>query len=443
MIGPVQYARSEDDVTLAYRIVGEGEVEAIFVPGILSHIEIVLEEPGMRRFFERLGGFCRMVLFDRRGQGMSDQLPDEFSIEQEVSDLLTVLDAAGFERTAVVGYTGGAQLACQFAAMYPERTRALVMYAPIIRTMAAPDYPWASQPDERAERFAAQSNAWGTGSNLHLIAESLADDERVRDWLGRVERGALSPGTLRRMIEYQSTVDVRDVLAEISVPTLITHRTEDLIIDVRHARYAAEHIAGAKLVELPGRDNLVSAGDSESLIGEFEEFLTGGRRGGVQRAMLTVLFTDIVDSTGHAARLGDARWRDLLHAQERAVREVVTRFDGVVVKTIGDAFLITFDGPPSSALRCACAVVEAVRPLGLELHVGLHTGECEIIGDDVGGMAVHIASRVAHLAEAGEILASGTAYGTVVGGGFDFEWRGDHELKGVPGRWPIFLLNHA
>jgi class 3 adenylate cyclase len=225
------------------------------------------------------------------------------------------------------------------------------------------------------------------------------------------------------------------------VPTLVLHRTEDPLIDVRHSRYIAEHLPNAKLVELAGRDNLPSAGDSEAIVGETEEFLTGGRTDGVQRAMLTVLFTDIVDSTGHAARMGDSRWRDLLHSQERAVREVVERFGGFVVKTIGDAFLITFDGPPSSALRCARAVVEAVRPLGLELHVGLHTGECEIIGEDVGGMAVHIAARVAHLAEPGQILASGTAYGTVVGSGLDFRWLGDHDLKGVPGHWPIFALN--
>jgi class 3 adenylate cyclase len=244
------------------------------------------------------------------------------------------------------------------------------------------------------------------------------------------------------MIDYQETVDARGVLGDINVPTLAVHRTDDPLIDVRHSRYVAEHVPGAKLVELPGADHLPSSGDSEALLGELEEFLTGGRSsGGVQRAMLTVLFTDIVDSTGHAARMGDGQWRDLLAHQERDVREVVERHNGNVVKTIGDAFLIVFDGPPSSALRCARAIVDCVRALGLELHVGLHTGECEIIGDDVGGMAVHIASRVAGLAEPGEILASGTAYGTVVGSGLDFEFKGSHELKGVPGVWPIFALN--
>ena len=440
MVGPVEYARN-GDVTLAYRTIGTGETDVVFVPGILSHVEIVLEEPGMARFFDRLGDFARVIIFDRRGTGMSDQLPDGFTLEEDAGDIATVMDAAGSERAAVLGYTGGGALAVQFAAMFPERCQALMLYAPVIRTMAAPDYEWASQPGERAARFAAQSDAWGTGSILPLVSPSRADDERLRSWLGRMERGSLSPGTLRRMIDYQEGVDARPVLGDIEVPTVIVHRTDDQLINVRHSRYAAEHIPGAKLVELPGADNLPSAGDAEALLGEFEEFLTGGRSGGVQRAMLTVLFTDIVDSTGHAARLGDSAWRDLLADQERVVREVVERFGGDVVKTIGDAFLIVFDGAPSSALRCARQIVDAVRPLGLELHVGLHTGECEIIGQDVGGMAVHIASRVAHLADAGEILASGTAYGTVVGSGLDFTFKGSEVLKGVPGMWPIFALN--
>jgi pimeloyl-ACP methyl ester carboxylesterase len=441
VVGPVQYARS-DGVTLAFRTIGDGDVDLLFVPGILSHIEIVLEEPGMARFFDRMGDFARVIIYDRRGTGMSDQLPDDFTLEQDAADIACVLNAAGSERAVLLGYTGGGALAAQFAAMYPERCRALILYAAIIRTMAAPGYEWASQPEERAERFALQTDEWGNGTVLPLVTPSRADDERLRTWLGRMERGSLSPGTLRRMIDYQEGVDARGILGDISVPTLVVHRTDDGLIDVRHSRYAAEHIPGARLVELPGNDNLPSAGDAEALLGEFEEFLTGGRsHGGVQRAMLTVLFTDIVDSTGHAARLGDSAWRDLLESQERVVRDVVGRFGGEIIKTIGDAFLIVFDSAPSGALRCARAIVEAVRPLGLELHVGLHTGECEIIGQDVGGMAVHIASRVAHLAKAGEILASGTAYGTVVGSGLDFDFKGSHELKGVPGTWPIFALN--
>ncbi len=442
MEATVRYARSGDG-TLAFRVLGSGPIDLVFVPGILSHVEVVMEEPGLARFFDRLAAFSRVILFDRRGSGMSDPLPDDFTLEQEAEDVRAVLDAAGSERVAALGYANGGALAVQFAALYPERCRALLFYAPIIRTMAAPGYEWASDAEERAERLRTMTERWGTGSNLHLIAESRAGDERVRAWLGRLERLSLSPGAFRRMSEYQATVDARHLLADINVPTLVLHRTDDRLIDPRHSRYLAEHVPGARLVELPGVDNLPSAGDTDALTGEVEEFLTGGRRGGMQRAMLTVLFCDVVDSTGHAARLGDAGWRDLLAAHERAVRAVVARFGGHVVKTIGDAFLITFAGAPSTALRCARAVLDAAPPLGLELHAGLHTGECEIVGDDVGGMAVHIAARVAALAGPGEILASGTAYGTVVGSGLTFEFRGDHELRGVPGRWPLFALTSS
>ena len=361
----------------------------------------MLEEPGLRRMLERMGSFSRLIVFDRRGSGMSDPLPDDFTLEQECGDVNVVLDAAGSERTALFGYTGGGALAAAVRGALPGALPG----ADLLRRRSSARWrrPGTSGPRRcrsARERFAAQSNAWGTGSILPMVAASMADDERMRSWLGRMERASLSPGSLRRMIDYQETVDARAALPEINVPTLVMHRTDDPLIDVRHSRYIAENLPGARLVEFPGSDDLPSAGDSEALLGEMEEFLTGGRRGGMQRAMLTVLFTDIVDSTGHAARLGDSRWRDLLASQEEVVREIVERFGGYVVKTIGDAFLITFDGPPSSGLRCARAVVDAVRPLGLELHVGLHTGECEIIGDDVGGMAVHIASRVAHLADA-------------------------------------------
>jgi pimeloyl-ACP methyl ester carboxylesterase len=441
MEGRTAYARS-GDATIAYRVLGDGPLDFLYIGGMLSHVEVVLEEPGVKRWFERLGEFSRVILFDRRGSGLSDAMPEVLTVEQEIADVDAVLDAVGADRVALNGYATGAGLAVHYAAARPERSRALVLYAPIGRTLNAPDYDWASDPAEREERFAALVDAWGTGSNLETIAPSLGDDDRVRTWLGRLERLSLSPGALQRMAGHLSDIDVRPVLDTINVPTLILHRTDDQLVDVRHSRYLAEHIPGARLVELPGSDNLASVGDTEALAGEIEEFLTGGRRSGtVQRAMLTVLFTDIVDATGHAARLGDGRWRDLLTSQESAVREVIARFGGHEVKTIGDAFLVTFDGAPSSALRCARSIVETVTALGIELRAGLHTGECEIIGDDVGGMAVHIAARVAALAAGGEVLASGTAYGTVVGSGLDFDYRGDFDLKGVPGKWPLFKLN--
>jgi class 3 adenylate cyclase len=352
-----------------------------------------------------------------------------------------VLDAVGADRFAMHGYAGGAPFAIRYAAMHPERCRAMVLYAPMARMLRAPDYEWAATPQERDARFERSVEQWGTGSMLADLAPSVAGDERMRTWLGRLERQSMSPGALRRMADRLAHGDVRDLLATIEVPTLIVHRTGDRLIDIRHSRYLAERIPGARLIELPGQDNLPSVGDTEAIAGEFEAFLTGGRRTGVQRAMLTVLFTDIVDGTGHAARLGDAVWRDLLADHYRVVRETIGRFGGREVKTIGDGFLVTFAGAPSTALRCARALLDAARPLGIALRAGLHTGECEIIGEDIGGMAVHIASRVTALARPDEVLASGTAYGTVVGSGLSFTFRGDHELRGVPGRWPLFALD--
>ena len=442
MVSRTSYARS-GGATLAYRTLGEGPIDVLFIGGMLSHVEVMLEEPGVARWFERFGEFARVTVMDRRGAGLSDPMPERFSHDEELADVTAVVEAAGMDRFAINGYAAGAQLAIQYVAAHPERCRALVLYAPIGRTLAEPGYEWAADPVGRAERFAEVTETWGTGANLEQLAASVADEPRMREWLGRLERLSLSPGALQRMVRHLGEIDVRPLLPTINVPTLLIHRTGDRLIDVRHSRHLAEHIPGAKLVELPGVDNLPSAGDSEAIVGEIEEFLTGGRRAGVHRAMLTVLFTDIVDGTGHAARLGDGAWRDLLAEHDRAVRDIVSRFGGREVKSIGDGFLITFETAPSNALRCARAVVEAVRPLGIHVRAGLHTGECEIIGDDVGGMAVHIAARVAALAGAGEVLASGTAYGTVVGSGLEFAFRGDHELRGVPGRWPLFALETA
>jgi pimeloyl-ACP methyl ester carboxylesterase len=440
--GACKWARS-GDVNIAWRAFGDGPMDLVFTGGFISHIEVVLEEPGVLRFFERLAESTRVILMDRRGSGLSDRPLSGWTIEEEAADLEAVMDAAGSERAVLMSYGPGGQLAVEFAATRPERVLALVLYASTLRNVRDDDFEWASDPEERAQRFADMANNWGSGLNLDLLAPSAVDDERMRDWLGRLERQSMTPSALGLMVQTIASFDVRERLPQIRVPTLIVHRTKDLMIDVRHSRYAAERIPGAQLVELPGEDSLPMVGDTEDLLGEVEEFLTGNRRRGgeLQRSLLTVLFTDIVDATTHAARLGDGRWRDLLAAHDSTVRREIRRYDGHEVKTVGDAFLVTFDGAPSDALRCARAIVAAVRPLGLEIRAGLHTGECEIIGDDVGGMAVHIAARVNALAGAGEVLCSGTAFGTVVGSGLSFEDRGSQPLKGVPGRWPIFALN--
>jgi len=429
------------DTTIAYRVVGDGPTDVVFLPGLISHVEVILESPLLQRFIGRLAAFSRVILVDRRGLGLSDPAGPEVPLETEIGDVLTVLDAVGSERAAILAYAAGGPLAVQTAVAHPERISGLLLYACMFRAMAAEDYDWAMSPQERVTRTEQLLEWWGTGANLDRIAPSQADDARLRDWLGRLERSSASPGRFRHALLRFQAADVRALLEHVRVPTLIVHRTDDQLIDVRHSRYAAARIYGARFVEVPGRDSLPASGDSEVLVGEIEEFLTGGRTGGaVHRDLLTVLFTDIVDATGIASRIGDARWRDLLGEHDSAVRAELARYGGREVKTIGDAFLAVWEGPPSQAVRCASALVDAVLPLGLHLRAGLHTGECERIGGDVGGMAVHIAARVAALAQADEVLASGTTYGTVVGAGIWWDPRGDHELKGVPNRWPLFAL---
>ncbi len=435
------YARA-GDVNIAYSISGAGPVDVVFASGNITHIEHYWEDPSLRRFLERIGSFARLIMYDQRGTGMSDLIAPGAPPDHDVSDLLSVLDAAESERAILFGYITGGPTIVKLATSHPERVSALVFYASISRAVSAPGYEWTHNDEERAQAIENLVEHWGTGHNFDRIAPSNAGDERMREWYARLERLSASPGGMRQLAAAFSDADVRDLLPLLNVPTLVMHRTGDRLIDVQHSRFLAEHIPGARYVELPGDDNLPSAGDSEAILGELEEFVTGGRRGGEsERALLTVLFTDIVDATVRASDLGDKRWRDLLSVHDATVRDLIARYDGLEVKTIGDAFLITFDGAPSRAIRCAGAINAAMYELGLPVRAGLHTGECEIIGDDVGGMAVHIASRVVGLAEPGEVLTSGTTYGTVVGSGLGFEWRGDHELKGVPGRWPIFCLN--
>jgi class 3 adenylate cyclase len=433
------YARN-GDVTLAWTAIGEGPADILFLPGIISHVEHVWEDPGMANFLTRLSSLARVILMDRRGNGLSDPLEGALALEDEVDDVIAVLDAVDSECAVLLGYLTGGPLAIKVAAERPERVRALVLYAAIAQSVAAADEDWTRDARTRAEAFGRMIERWGTGAVLDDLAPSRADDAHLRSWLGRLERLSSSPGEVRRVARSLADFDVRDDLGELRVPTLILHRTGDRLIDVRHSRFLAERIPGARYVELEGVDNMPSVGDTASLLGEIEEFLTGGRRRIVERELLTILFTDIVGSTGHAARLGDAGWRDLLAGHDAVVRREIDRFGGREVKTIGDAFLVAFDGPPSRAVRCAQSLVQELEPLALTVRVGLHTGECEVLGEDVGGMAVHIAARVAALAVPGEVLASGTVYGTVVGAGFRFKDRGTHALRDVPGRWPLFAV---
>ena len=426
------------DVNIAYQVCGDGPVDLLFVSAFISHVEHLWEDPGLARFFTRLTGFARLIVMDRRGSGLSDDGP--LGVEHEIADIRTVLDAAGSERAAVLSYTAGGPLAAMLAARHPERVSALVLYACMLRATRDDDLPWLLSAAERDARFEQILQRWGEGTMIDALAPSAAGDAALKAWFGRLTRLAASPGRMRRLIAALAQIDPRPDLEHIEAPTLVLHRTDDAFMDVRHSREYARRIPGARLVELPGADSLPSVGDSDALLGEIEEFLTGARRGAErERALLTVLFSDIVGSTELVAELGDKRWRDLLSVHESDVRRTLRRFDGRLLQRVGDGFLAVFDGAPSRAVRCARALRDDVA--GVHVRIGLHTGECEVIGNEIAGMAVHIAARIGALAEGGEILVSGTTYGTIVGAGLDFDYRGEHRLKGVPGRWPVFALN--
>ncbi len=350
------------------------------------------------------------------------------------------MEAVGSDRTALVASLEGGPLAITFAASHPDKVSALILYATFARTRWAEDYAFPPRDDERGIRLGKVVEQWGRGGIPLALAPSRAGDPEFADWAGRMERYSASPGTIRRMFDAIAGTDVRHVLPTLSVPTLVMHRRDDTFLMIEHSRYLAEHIPGARFVELEGSDNLFSEGDSEAILGEVEELLTGSRHAPEpDRVLATVLFTDIVDSTRHAAGMGDARWRALLERHERLTRAEVARHRGRTIKSTGDGVLATFDGP-ARAIRAARAVRDASTGLGVEVRAGLHAGECELVGDDVAGLAVHIGARVMALAGPGEVLTSSTVRDLVAGSEIDFSERGDHELRDVPGRWSLFSV---
>jgi class 3 adenylate cyclase len=437
-----QYARS-GEASIAYQVTGEGPVDLMILFGWISHVERMWDAPASRRFLERLAEFSRLIIYDRRGSGLSDDLEDGHTLEDDAKDALAVLDAVGSERTALYTKAVGGPIGALLAAEHSDRVTALITFGSVACTVWAPDYDWVMTAEER-ERFVEESlEEWSDnqGRELARWAPSMADDPALGAWFAQMTRAIASPGKARKIWIEAGNLDAREHLPRIRVPTLVMHRPEELVWDVRHSRYLAEHIPDARYVELEGSDSLDFLGDSDAIAGEVEEFLTGARSGReASRALLTVMFTDIVDSTARASELGDERWRDLLAGHDKLIRRELSRFGGREVKTIGDGFLVTFAGPPSSALRCAQSIVAGARGLGVEVRVGLHTGEVELIGEDIGGMAVHVASRIGALAGGSEILVSGAVSGMVVGGPFSFDDRGSHELKGVPGPWRLFAL---
>ena len=430
--------RARDGVSIAYQVVGEGERDIVFVPQTFSAVEALWEHPTVARFFARLGGLGRVILYDRRGTGMSDRTGGTATLEEQVDDVRAVMDAAGAERADLIAIMEGGPMAMLFAASAPERVRSLTLYAAFARSTRADDYPAAWPADERLASMRHMVEHWGEGSFAARFAPSHADDAGLREWLGRLQRMSLGQGEAAAAMELNGHIDVRHVLGSIRVPTLLLHRTNDAGIGVAHSRYLAEHIPGARLVELEGVDTLPFLGDAEAVIGEVDEFLTGDRRPPEHdRVLATVLFTDIVGSTVRAAALGDRGWRDLLEEHDRIVRACLARHRGREIKSVGDGFLALFDGP-ARAVRAARSIIADVTALGLEVRAGLHTGEVELVGDDVAGLAVHIAARVMGEATEGRVLVSSTVHDLVVGSGLRFEDRGRRELRGVPGEWGVW-----
>jgi pimeloyl-ACP methyl ester carboxylesterase len=437
---PTRYAKS-DDVSIAYQVVGDGPFDVVAVLGFATHVELQWELDAFARFFERLSSFSRLIIFDKRGTGLSDPVSEVPTLEQRVDDLRAVMDAAESEQAVLFGVSEGGPMSVLFAATHPARVSALVLHGAMGRTTEAPDYPWAS-PAEALRESAVEFIApyWGQEARgtVELFAPSLADDPQTVELAARLERSAASPAMVWKIFEMFLDVDVRDVLPTIHVPTLVVHRHGDRVVDRRAGQELARRIPGARYVEVPGIDHLPWAGDSEAVLGEIQEFLTGTRSGPEpDRVLATVMFTDICGSTQRAVALGDTRWREVLAAHQTTVRRELTQFRGREVKTLGDGFLATFDGP-ARAVRCGQAIVDAARSLGLEVRVGVHCGEIELIGDDVGGVAVHVAARVGALANAGEVLTSSTVKDLAAGSGIRFIDRGTHPLKGIAQDWGVF-----
>jgi pimeloyl-ACP methyl ester carboxylesterase len=437
---PVTRYAESGDVLVAYQELGEGEVDLVYCAEFWHSIEAQWMEPRFEAFLRRLASFTRLICFDQRGTGLSDPVPSSElpTLEQWMDDVRAVMDSADSKRAALLGSGGGGLMSMLFAATYPERTSALVLLNSFARLTRAPDYSWGTAPDYEKEFVEKMRTGWGQGVFADVVAPSVANEPGFREWWARYERLGTRAGAIVPIRQMLQDVDVRRVLSSIQVPTLILSRTGNRLVDVGHARYLAEHIPGARYVELPGEDHLPFTGDAEAILEEIEEFLTGFRHGGEpDRVLATVLFTDIVASTERAAELGDRHWRDLLDRHDEAIRRVLARFRGREIDTAGDGFLATFDGP-GRAVRAAQAILQAVGGIGLEVRAGLHTGEVELAGSDVRGIAVHIGARVSAEAGPGEVLVSSTVKDLVAGSGIEFEDRGAHGLKGVPGEWHLY-----
>jgi class 3 adenylate cyclase/alpha-beta hydrolase superfamily lysophospholipase len=433
------YVKS-DDVHIAYQVLGDGPFDLLFVPGFVSNVEALWRLPDQSAFFRRLASFCRLILFDKRGTGMSDRGTHDFTLEQRMHDVQAVLDAIGCKQAALFGVSEGGPMCLLYAATYPQRTSALVIYGSYAKRSRAPDYPfgWDDQQWQRVLEDIERN--WGSPQSLNIgmRTEGIVDDPLRADRIAAYFRASASPGAVAAIMRMNRDIDVRHILSATRVPTLIVHRTGDPVIEVGHARYLAQHIPGAKLIEFDEAIHPPWSGNRDDILDTVEQFLTGGHRvREPERLLTTVLFADIVGSTERVAAIGDNPWRELLNEFYVQVRELLQHYRGREISTAGDGFLAAFDGP-ARAIRCANALGDAVRPLGVKVRCGIHTGECELIGRDLAGIAVHIGARVAALAAPGEVLVSQTVRDLVAGSGLAFEDRGSHRLKGLPDEWRLF-----
>jgi pimeloyl-ACP methyl ester carboxylesterase len=439
MIPKTKYAKS-GHVNIAYQVVGDGPIDLVVVPGWVSNIDMFWEEPAFVRFLRRLASFSRLILFDKRGTGLSDRVTEIPTLEERMDDVRAVMDAVASERGALLGYSEGGPMCALFAATYPERTVSLIMIGSYAQRLKTHDYPWGVDPAKLEKFIKSLERDWGGTVGLAERAPSLAADPRFREWWARFLRMSASPATAVALTRMNAEIDVRHILPTIKVPTLIIQGEDDRVINVEEGRYLAKHIPGAKFVLLPTMDHLPWVGCPETILDEVEQFLTGIRtRSDIDRMLCTVMFTDIVGSTKLASRLGDQRWRELLEAHHMAVRRELSVFRGREVDTTGDGFYATFDGP-ARAIHCARAIRDSVRGLGLSIRIGVHTGECEVEGEKLAGIAIHVGARIAAKAVPDQIVVSQTVKGLVAGSGIEFKDYGVHTLKGVPDEWHLYAV---
>ncbi|MDH3305892.1 MAG: adenylate/guanylate cyclase domain-containing protein [Acidimicrobiia bacterium] len=437
---PTRYTRS-GDVNIAYQVVGEGPHDLVYVPGWVSNIEVMWDEPVTAGFLRRLASFSRLITFDKRGTGMSDAIPVDRlpTLEERMDDVRAVMDAVGSESATLMGHSEGGNMCILFAATYPDRADALILIGSYAKRIWSEDYPWAPKPDDREDEITRTEEQWGDATDIvEWIAPSRASDPAFITWMSRYFRLSASPHAAASLLRMNTAIDTTAVLPAIRVPTLCLYKTDDKDVRVEEGAWIASQIPGAKFVELSGADHFFGAGKTEPMLAEIQEFVTGHRSSATpERVLATVLFTDIVGSTQRAAELGDREWRHLLERHNEVIRAELVKYRGREVGTVGDGLLATFDGP-ARAIGAAHAICAAVRPLGLEVRAGLHTGEIETLGEDVAGLAVHIGARISSLAGAGEVLVSRTVKDLVAGSGITFEDRGVHPLKGVPDEWQVY-----